>query len=53
MRFDAWMERLERLYGATIPVAEWPVYREIYDAGESPEDVIDEWGRAADFCTVQ
>ena len=43
MTFVAWIAEIERLMGK--PLHEAPEhYRDIYDAGEEPQTVIDEWG---------
>lgn len=43
MTFREWIAELERLRGK--PIGHDPEgYREIYDAGEEPQTVVDEWG---------
>lgn len=43
MTFKQWIAELERLRGKPLS-DNHEHYREIYDAGEEPQTVIDEWG---------
>lgn len=42
--FDAWIAELERLYARQIGEPERESFRPVYDAGENPQAVVDEWG---------
>lgn len=42
--FERWIAELERLYSRQIHEPERECFREVFDAGEAPQAVIDAWG---------